>query len=298
MPATDLAAWVAFSLTERIGSKTLRSIIKHFDGDLRAALAADSQTLQQIRGIGPKTSASIQAIDLDGIEREIPRWQSAGVSFITLNDDNYPARLRSIDDPPPTLFVRGSLQAAAASSRKCVAIVGTRQPTSESLGAARRLGMELAERDVTIVSGLALGIDTAGHMGALDAGGQTLAVLGGGVLNVYPQVNALLARTIVGREAGALLCEVHPKASASAANLVARNRLISGLADAVIVVETESDGGAMYAAKRALEQGRRVYALDNAATGNRELLEAGITVLNGNLQESLLHFLASQSENL
>lgn len=280
----DIAAWVALSLTNRIGSKTLRALLEHF-GTLDAVLAADAVTLRKVRGIGPKIAQAILAVDVAQVKAAVPRWQAAGVSIITLQDEHYPARLRDIDDTPPTLFMRGDWHEAYS---KAVAVVGTRSPSTESLSAARRLGAELAQRGYTIVSGLALGVDTAAHMGALDANGSTVAVLGCGVLNVYPEVNRLLAQTILEREAGVLLCEVHPHATPAPANLVVRNRLISGLCEAVIVVETDIDGGAMYAAKRALEQGRRVYALDNAASGNRALIESGAAIFDVQYSEFIL----------
>ena len=136
------------------------------------------------------------------------------------------------------------------------------------------------------MSGLALGVDTAAHLGALSSpDGYTLAVLGCGVLNVYPSENRGLADAIALR--GGLLCEVNPSAEAKTPAIVARNRLISGLCDALIVVETSIDGGAMHAAKRAFEQGRRVYALDTAASGNRLLIdEMGASPIGTGLREA------------
>jgi DNA processing protein len=129
---------------------------------------------------------------------------------------------------------------------------------------------------------MALGIDSAAHIGALAClGGVTTAVLGSGVLNVYPPGNRALAEAI--RQRGALLSEVHPDAQPKPSTLVARNRIISGLCEAVIVVETESDGGAMHAARRAIDQGRRVYTLESDASGNRALIEAGASVIKPDL---------------
>jgi DNA processing protein len=260
--------WVALSLVEHLGGKKLRGLLAHFNGDVAAILAADERALRRVQGIGPKIAAGIRAIDLPQVERALSRWEANGVCFITLNDPTYPPLLRSVDDAPPTLFVRGTWRPF----KKAVAIVGTRRPTAEAVDTAQHLGYELARRGYVIVSGLALGIDTAAHLGALSSpDGCTLAVLGGGVLNVYPPENRALANAIALR--GMLLCEVHPEAEAKPPALVARNRLISGLCDAVIVIETSDEGGAMYAAKRAFEQGRRVYALDVAATGNRALID-------------------------
>lgn len=262
-------AWVALSLVEHLGGKKLRSLLVHFNSDLHAILNADESTLRRTRGIGAKIAASIRQIDLAQTEHLIARWENSGIRIITLNDPDYPPTLRAIDDAPPTLFVRGVWR----SIPKAVAIVGTRQPTPESVDAAQELAYELACRGNVIVSGLALGIDTAAHQGALSSpDGYTLAVLGGGILNIYPPENKGLAEAIALR--GGLLCEVNPLAEAKTPSLVARNRLISGLSDTVIVVETSIEGGAMHAAKRGFEQKRRVYALDIAASGNRLLIDA------------------------
>lgn len=274
-------AWVALSLVEHLGGKKLRALLAHFNGDLHTILSADEKTLRRVRGIGAKIAASIHQIDMAQVERLLAGWEANGIRIITLNDPTYPPMLRAIDDAPPTLFVRGTWRPIP----KAVAIVGTRQPSAESIDAAQELGYELACRGDVIVSGLALGIDTAAHLGALSSpDGYTLAVLGGGVLNVYPPENRALANAIAMR--GGLLCEVHPAAEAKTPALVARNRLISGLCDAVIVVETSIEGGAMHAAKRAFEQGRHVYALENAASGNRVLIdEMGAVAIGAKLRE-------------
>ena len=265
------AAWVALSLTGRIGRKTLRALLQRF-GDTHAILSADAKALRQVPGVGSKITRSIQTIHLEQVQRDIERWQSAGVSIVTLNDPGYPARLRLLDDAPPTLFLTGSWQPAFD---RAAAVVGTRSPSVVSAGIARRFAMQLVRRGYTVVSGLAAGIDTHAHRAALGAQGHTVAVLGCGILNVYPQQNRELAGSI--RRQGVLVCEVHPEAAPNAASLVARNRLITGLSEAVIVVETGTEGGAMHAARFALAQGRRVYVVDNTASGNRDLIAGGAT---------------------
>ncbi|MBZ0292971.1 MAG: DNA-protecting protein DprA, partial [Anaerolineae bacterium] len=164
-----------------------------------------------------------------------------------------------------------------------VAIIGTRQPTPQGAAVAQTLACKLAEQGHMIVSGLALGVDSQAHRGALRANGRTIAVLGSGVLRVYPHQHQALAHEI--EEAGALVSEVAPTASASSARLVARNRIISGLSSAVIVIETADDGGAMHAARRAREQGRPLYVLDCNASGNRELLAAGALPFHADLHD-------------
>jgi DNA processing protein len=262
-------AWVALSLAERIGSKTLSALLRHFGDDTSAILAADSESLQQVPGVGPRIASAIKHINLNQVERDMERWRQAGVMAVTVADPLYPSRLRELDDAPPTLFLSASWQPAFDHA---IAIVGTREPSRESAGVARRLAGMAVQRGYTVVSGLALGIDTHAHFGALT--GQTVAVLGCGILNIYPQQNRQLAGRI-----RLLMCEVRPDSQPSAANLVARNRLISGLSEAVIVVETDIDGGAMHAARFAMVQGRRVYAVDNDASGNRDLIERGATAV-------------------
>ena len=184
--------------------------------------------------------------------------------------------LRDLDDAPPTLFWRGCL--APAAWAKTVAIVGTRAPSQAARFIALRLAMQLARAGITVISGLALGIDTAAHSGALSAAGVTFAVLGSGLLNVYPPTNQELAARIL--QTGALVSELHPCWGANAQRLVSRNRIISGLSRALIVVESDVQGGAMYAARFAREQGRPVYTFDLPASGNQALIRGGARVLD------------------
>jgi DNA processing protein len=269
-------------MADRVGSKTIRALLEHFDNNLLDILRADAEELQRVPGIGPKIAQAIRAVDLPRTEDWIHEWELAGVSIITWNDPTYPARLKNLDDAPATLFMRG---AWSDGFERAVAIVGTRSPSPEATDIARQASAILARKGYTIVSGLAKGVDTEAHTGALSiTSGRTVAVLGGGVLSIYPQENQSLAETIL-TTGGVLLSEVAPPIPPSSARLVARNRIISGLCSAVIVIETGEDGGAMYAAKRAREQGRAVYAIDNASSGNRALIADGATALQANLAD-------------
>ncbi len=275
-------AWVALSLLDHVGGRTLRALIAQF-GSPQAVLDASPQALRRVPGVGPRIAASIRAVDLAQVERALAGWREAGVRVITLDDPDYPRRLRALDDAPPTLFVRGAWPPPVA---RAAAVVGTREPTPTARAAASILGAELAARGWMIVSGLAVGVDAAAHLGALAVPqGYTLAALGSGVLNVYPPVNRMLAQAVLKR--GALVSEAPPPAKPAAARLVARNRIISGLAEALIVVETDADGGAMHAARFARAQGRPVYALDLPASGNRALLADGARPLHRDLGELL-----------
>ncbi len=272
--------WIALSLTGRIGNKTIQALLKHFDDSTSAILEADAQSLREVVGVGPKIAQSIGSIDLKQVEAALKNWQRAGVRILTLKDDDYPRPLKGLDDAPPTLFVRGE----NATFEKSIAIVGTRNPSDEARNFAQNLSTHLVERGYTIISGLALGIDSAAHFGAIiHPDGRTGAVLGCGVLNVYPKEHKRLAEKISLQ--GFVMSEVNPESTTSPANLVARNRIITGLSDGVIVVETAVDGGAMYAARFATQQGRPIYTVDSKASGNQALITGGATILSRNFEQ-------------
>jgi DNA processing protein len=259
--------WVALSLLRNVGIKTISALIETF-GSAEAALQADTAALMKVRGIGKVTAAAIREIDLADVQCRVTEWQHQGITIRTAYTPDYPQALQALDDAPATLFIRGTLHP----NRKAVAIVGTRSPDNDARQVAFQLGKMLAEQGWTIVSGLAMGIDTAAHEGALSVpNGHTVAVLGSGVLNIYPEENINLAKQML--EHGALVSENHPDATPNAPRLVSRNRIISGLCQHVIIVQTGIDGGAMYAARSAIAQGRTVHAVGFPASGNLELLK-------------------------
>jgi DNA processing protein len=269
---SDLA-WIALSLCGRIGLKTLRALAAQF-GSTQAILEADIKTLCEVRGVGKVTATAIRNVNLVETEKLLAQWQKAGVTVLT--PDHYPAALRRVEDAPPILMMRGSL-----SAMPCAAIVGTREPSTQALAVTRRLSQRLVEQGYAIVSGMAVGIDTQAHQSALALGGITYAVLGSGVLNLYPPENHALAARIAWT--GALLSELRPTAPPASPTLVARNRIITGLCEKVFVIETDDDGGAMHAARFARAQGRALYVLDCAASGNRTLLNDGARLLDAEL---------------
>lgn len=275
------SAWVALSLLPHIGNKTLRALMDTF-GTAYAVLAADTRDLMQIHGVGKKIAESITAINLAQVESDIENWQRAGLQILLQTSPDYPGILSQIPDPPLILFMRG--HGKMPSWERTVAIVGTRNPSRIAAKLAGELSNGLAEDNWTIISGLALGIDRLGHEGALrSSNGQTIAVLGSGVLNIYPPENYSLAQKIL--ERGFILSENHPHASPKATRLVTRNRIITGLCQHVIVVETGIDGGAMHAAHAALKQGRTLHCFDFPATGNQELLQNGANCLSADLSQ-------------
>ncbi|MDD2484963.1 MAG: DNA-processing protein DprA [bacterium] len=208
-------------------------------------------------------------------EAEMERLAGAGCQALLPGDDGYPVNLKEIYDPPMPLYVKGIL---SMRDQKSVAIVGSRRPTQQGKEIAVRLAYGLAEQGITIISGLARGIDTAAHRGALKAGGRTLAVLGSGLDNIYPPENCRLADKIA--ENGALLSEFCLRSIPAAWHFPQRNRIISGLALAVIVVEAGDKSGALITAYMALEQGRDVMAvpgsIDNPMSrGPHKLIRQG-----------------------
>ncbi len=271
------ALWVALSLSRYIGAKTMRALLRHFDGDLRAIFAADEAALRRVSGVGPAIARDIRSLDPMTTAWLMDSWRQEGVHILTWDDTDYPPALRTIGDEPPTLFLRGNIHFSLW--HRSAAVVGTRRPSPRAAHIAQQMGARLAQGGYTVVSGLAYGIDKAAHEGALTtAAGRALAVLGCGVLNIYPSEHQPLAARI--RRQGALLSETSPDAPPNAPRLVARNRLITGLAtDGVIIIETDLDGGAMHAARRAREQQRPLFVVDLPAMGNQSLLRDGATPL-------------------
>jgi DNA processing protein len=266
------ARWVGLASIPGVGGKTIQSLLTHF-GDLEAVFHASPESLRAVRGVGPIISQAIQTINLAQVEADLARFEAEGIQAITALDvERYPAQLRrGLDDWPPVLFVRGRL--VPRIDMPCVAIVGTRWPRPDRADLARQIAFELARRGLAIVSGLALGIDAAAHQGALDAGGRTLAVLGSGLKRIYPEANAPLADKIA--LDGAVLSETHPAVAVAPQRLVARNRIISGLSQAVIVVEAGEDSGSLIAARRAWDQGRAVFAMTGGDSGCETLINEG-----------------------
>lgn len=236
-----------------------------------------------------------------GVDREeiLAAWRAAnpsgviadarrkGMAIYTLEDPAYPPALRTIDDRPPVLFVRGALDAAPA-----VAVIGSRRATAYGLAAAARLAADLASAGVTVVSGLARGIDGAAHQAVLDAGGRTIAVLGCGADVTYPPEHAALAEAITA--AGALVTEFAPGTPPLRGHFPRRNRIISGLSRGVVVVEGTEDSGALVTVDYALSQGREVFAVPGSIFSRRSraphvLLREGAHVVER--AEDVLHVL-------
>lgn len=270
----DIRHWVGFNKVPGIGAARLRALLDYF-GDPETAWNASAHDLQQA-GLDRRSRANLlearQKLDLDA---ELDRLQRAQVRVITWEDPDYPPHLCQVFNAPPVLYLRGTVETR---DEWAVAIVGTRRASVYGKEAALMLGRGLAQAGVTIVSGLAKGIDTAAHRACLDAGGRTIAVMGCGLDRIYPSQNARLAAEIV--ERGALVSEYALGTRPEARNFPPRNRIISGLTLGTVVVEADLRSGALITADFAAEQGREVFAVPGSIfargqRGSNQLIQQG-----------------------
>ena len=266
--------WVGFNLVKGIGAVRLQGLRDHF-GDLAVAWEAPLDALQAA-GISLKLAERvIQVRNSINLDEFLSKVTSQGIEILTWEDELYPPRLKEIDQPPPLLYVRGKLTTEDAWS---VAIVGTRRVSNYGRQVAEELGSFLAVNGVTVVSGLARGVDAIAHQSAIKAGGRSLAVLGSGVDRIYPPEHTQLAGKIMA--SGALLSDYPPGTPPEASNFPPRNRIISGLSMATIVVEAGETSGALITAQFAIDQGREVFAVPGnilapQSKGTNRLIEQG-----------------------
>lgn len=266
--------WLALAATPGIGGATARRLIERF-GSVDAVFDAAPDDLAALPRVSLATAEQLLQTSLDPLADDIASLSDEGIELLTWDDEAFPAPLRALSDAPLVLFVRGELRAGDQVS---AAIVGTREASDDRLALTERVARGLAERGIPIVSGLALGIDTAAHWGALQAeGGRTVALLGSGIRVIHPRENADLAEVIAAR--GALLSELLPNTPPRGPQLMARDRLISGLSQAVIVVEAAKDSGSLDTAARARKQGRVVFAVPGSP-GTDGLLRGGAHLLD------------------
>ena len=252
----QVEASLRLKLVPGVGPKTFGDLIKHF-GSPSEVLAAAPAEIRRVPGIGAKiVSAIVAAPDDTSVQKQVELCNEHGIDILTTGSRDYPAILDEIYDPPSVLFCAGELKPV---DEIAVAIVGARHATQYGKKVAKQLARGLALAGVTVVSGLARGIDGVAHRAALEAGGRTIAVLGGGILNVYPAEHAGLADQI--KENGAVLSEALPRVAPKSGCFPRRNRIISGLSLGVVVVEAGSRSGAAISARLAMEQGRDVFAV-------------------------------------
>ena len=254
---TSVLDWLALSLVPGLGPAGCRRLLDHFDSP-GAILCAPVQELHRVPGVQARQLAPLA--DRDGLRRraeeELGALRRVGGSVLTLADDAYPVPLRQLSDPPLVLYVLGNRELPAATG---VAVVGSRAATTYGRRVAFSLARELATQGVTVISGLALGIDSEAHAGAVAGGGTTVAVLGCGIDVVYPSANRHLYRKIA--EAGTLLSEYPLGTKPEGFRFPARNRIIAGLSRGVVVVEATRKSGSLITAQIALDYGREVFAV-------------------------------------
>ncbi len=253
---TDKLPWLALKSVPGVGVVLFQRLVARF-GAPAAVFKASPEKLQSVKGITPALVQAIRAFrDWDLLEEQLARLKARGAQMIIWDDPGFPARLKQIPLPPPLLFVQGTIE---PQDDLAVALVGTRGASYYGLKTGRRLAGALATRGLTVVSGLARGIDAAAHRGALENGGRTLAVLGCGLDVVYPPENRELYEKIP--EQGALISEFPLGTPPEAKNFPVRNRIISGLALGVVVVEAGVRSGTSITVQFALDQGREVFAV-------------------------------------
>ena len=273
---TSREAYIALNMVDGVGPIRVRALLDHF-GTAEAILSAPRTELLRVEGVGDEVARNIASwrnqVDLDA---ELARIEKAGVRIVTRDDADYPKHLREIYDPPLVLYVRGRL---LEDERLAIGIVGSRRTTLYGQEMSRKLAYQLARVGMTIVSGLARGIDTEAHRGALQAKGRTVAVIGCGIDIVYPSENRKLADEIVAK-GGAVVTEFPFGVPPDRQNFPMRNRIISGWSLGVVVVEADLKSGALITAGQAAEQGRQVFAVPGRADsilsrGTNKLIKDG-----------------------
>lgn len=285
----SLVAHVRLACVPGVGARTRKILLDRF-GSAEAIFSASPEAVREIgragpRLLGPKLIEAIgdpRLADEAGRVIELCRRRSVGILLEGVQrEGGYPPLLSRIDDPPPLLFARGELQEC---DNLAVAIVGARHATAYGLKVAERLAGSLARAGYTVVSGLARGIDAAAHRGAIAAGGRTIAVLGSGVLSIYPPEHVSLAEEVIAH--GALLSECPPLAAPSVGAFPQRNRIVSGMCLGTVVVQASERSGALITARLAGEQGREVFAVPGPidcrmSKGCHELIRDGAKLVGG-----------------
>jgi DNA processing protein len=276
----DKRYWIGFNLIKGIGAVRMQALVQHF-GDLADAWQAAPADLAEA-GLGRKVIERViqarEEVDLGKLWEKI---ESQGIKLLTWQDESYPGRLREIDQPPPVLYIRGEY---LQDDLFAVAIVGTRRVTPYGRQITEEISSFLAANGITVISGLARGVDAIAHQSTLKAGGRTIAVLGSGVDKIYPPEHRGLAEQMM--ERGAIISDYAPGTPPDASNFPPRNRIISGLSLAVVVVEAGETSGALITAEFAAEQGREVFAVPGSilapqSKGTNKLIQRGALPLLG-----------------
>lgn len=273
--AEDFFYWLALNLTSGVGSTLFKRLLERFKTP-EAVFRAPVKELLKIEGLGEKVAEEIRKGPLEkAVEKELKLLKEIGGTIITLEDEAYPERLKAIYDPSPLLYVRGELKKEDALA---ISIVGSRKTSPYGRWITEKVSQDLARHGVTIVSGMARGIDAVAHWGAISGGGRTLAVLGCGVDVIYPRENRNLFGQII--DHGAILSEFPMGSPPEGSHFPKRNRMISGLSLGVVVVQADAGSGSLITAGYALEQGREVFAIPGnvgaeGSRGTNQLIKEG-----------------------
>jgi DNA processing protein len=276
----EKAWWLALHLVPGVGRITFKKLVGYF-GHPRDVMAATAGQLMRVAGIGPKLAHAITGFQATTeVERELRAVQAMGCQIITQSDQSYPPLLKAIEDPPPVLYVKGDMCKPVAPA---IAVVGSRRPSTYGKVVAEQLARGLSEAGVTVVSGLARGIDSVAHLKTLEHGGRTIAVLGCGLSHMYPPENRQLAQRISGQ--GAVVSEFPMRTKPDRLNFPLRNRTISGLSLGTVVIEAGERSGALITVQWALEQGREVFAVPGNVTaptsrGTNRLIKMGAKLVD------------------
>lgn len=252
---TQLEALVSLNMVGEIGSIRLGKLLEFF-GKPENILKAPAEKLIAVSGIGGQIAQQITSFKKEDLDKELALAKKLGLKIITPDDANYPQNLKNIYDPPIVLYIKGELK---QEDKYAMAIVGSRRASFYGLNSAEKFAYELSEKGFTIISGMARGVDTYAHRGALKQGGRTIAVMGSGFNHIYPSENKGLAEKIA--KNGAVISEFPIETKPLPQNFPQRNRVISGLSLGVLVVEAARNSGALITADFGLEQGRDVFAL-------------------------------------
>ena len=280
MLSNETISLIHLNMIQGVGLKTVQRLRDVF-GSAESALQATSDALEKVDQLSPAMCDLLKRKPIQyPIERELDLIREYGCQVVTLYDDAYPQCLKAIDTPPLVLYIRGELTPEDALS---ISIVGSRDAKDYGRKVSYRLSYQLAQRGLTVVSGLARGIDTSAHRGALESGGRTIAVMGSGLSFIYPATNSDLAEKIAA--SGALISEFPMGVKPKPRNFPRRNRIISGLTLGTVVVEASNRSGALITARLAGEQGREVFAVpgeifSELSTGTHKLINNGAKLIN------------------
>jgi DNA processing protein len=287
--AENVLPWLRLRTVPGVGNLIFRRLMERF-GEPQVVFRTPSEDLLKVEGVTPRIVSGIRRLTEEDSfsDREMEKALRMGCHIITQKDTRYPALLLQVPDPPPYLYLYGETTAFPM----CVAMVGSRHATSYGLSITRRLSSDLVRQGITVVSGLARGIDTAAHEGALQGGGTTVAVLGSGLANIYPKENEALSRRIA--ERGAVISEFPLQAGPDPHHFPQRNRIISGMSLGTVVVEATRRSGSLITARLALEQNREIFAVPGSVNsfksmGTHTLIKEGAKLVThvGDILEEL-----------